>query len=307
SFVSGVIAPPPLQPVNTNALRDNWNRGIDDYYTNDFVSAQSDFIRASAPNAQFLAPAAFLNLPQISAVVTPTSSVRSGGITGAGGTSHTVGSQIGPFAIPGEVLTWFPWIIGGAILLIVILLVIIVVAVRRQVRHGREMAAFEKEQAVAEEKAATEIQRQQSQPQVAVNANGPANAASLHPQPKSELRCPNCGEPVNASDNFCAQCRSPLRLSDSGLNIRVAKPQEARVHNSQTQQFGLFVVADGMGGHANGQDASRQAIQTISEEVLPKISGNDPLNDEMLVQILVDGVQHANQAVHQRNMEQRAD
>src|SRR5438477_8384326 len=27
SFVSGVIAPPPLQPVNTNALRDNWNRG----------------------------------------------------------------------------------------------------------------------------------------------------------------------------------------------------------------------------------------------------------------------------------------
>ena len=402
SFVNERIVPPPLQPVNTNALRDSWNRGIDDYYINDFVSAQSDFIRASAPNAQFLAPAAFLNLPQIRAVVTPTSSARSGGITGAGGTSHTVGSQIGPFAIPGEVLAWFPWIIGGAILLIVILLVIIVVAVRRQVRHGREMAAFEKEQAAAEEKAATEIQRQQSQPQVAVNANGPANAASLHPQPKSELRCPNCGEPVSASDNFCAQCRSPLSLSDSGLNMRVAKPLEAaqvpaatmpqprelvpsssifdqptremspgevkngqqdlektqpysaeemvanmptmerymgpnlslvvgtrsnpgikrqhkpnedslfaaqgeRVHNSQTQQFGLFVVADGMGGHANGQDASRQAIQTISEEVLPKISGNDPLNDEMLVQILVDGVQHANQAVHQRNMEQRAD
>ena len=400
SFVSGVIAPPPLQPVNTNVLRDSWNRGIDDYYINDFVSAQSDFIRASAPNTQFLAPAAFLNLPQISAVVTPTSSVRSGGTTGAGGTSNTVRSQTGPVAIPGEVLAWFPWIIGGAILLIVILVVIIVLVVR--VRHGREMAAFEKEQAAAEEKATTEIQRQQSQPQVAVNANGPTNAAILHPQPKSELRCPNCGEPVSASDNFCAQCRSPLRLSDSGLNMRVAKPQEAaqvpagtmpqprelvpsssifdqptremspgevkngqqdlektqpysaeemvanmptmerymgpnlslvvgtrsnpgikrqhkpnedslfaaqgeRVHNSQTQQFGLFVVADGMGGHANGQDASRQAIQTISEEVLPKISGNDPLNDEMLVQILVDGVQHANQAVHQRNMEQRAD
>jgi len=66
--------------------------------------------------------------------------------------------------------------------------------------------------------------------------------------------------------------------------------QGERVHNSQTQQFGLFVVADGMGGHANGQDASRLAIQTISEEALPKISGNEPLNDEMLVQILVDGV-----------------
>src|SRR5438045_3307849 len=83
--------------------------------------------------------------------------------------------------------------------------------------------------------------------------------------------------------------------------------QGERVHDSQTQQFGLFVVADGMGGHAKGQDASRLAIQIISEEVLPKISGNDPLNDDMLVQILVDGVQHANVAVHQRNMEQRAD
>ncbi|TMC95281.1 MAG: hypothetical protein E6J22_03730 [Chloroflexi bacterium] len=77
SFVNERIVPPPLQPVNTNALRDSWNRGIDDYYINDFVSAQSDFIRASAPNAQFLAAAAFLNLPQIRAVVTPTSSVRS--------------------------------------------------------------------------------------------------------------------------------------------------------------------------------------------------------------------------------------
>lgn len=402
TFVNGSIAPAPLQSVNTNVLRDNWNRGVNDYYANDFVSAQSDFIRASAGNAQFQAPAAFLTLPQIRAVVTPTSSVRSGGTTGAGGTSTTAGSHIGPFAIPGAVLAWFPWIIGGAILLIVILVLIIALVIRRQVRHSREMAAFEKERVAAEEKAGMEIQRQQSQPQVAVNAIGPANAATLHPPPKSELRCPNCGELVSASDNFCAQCRSPLKFADSGLNVRVAKPQEAaqvptgtvpqprelvpsssiydqptremspgevkdgqqdlektrpytmeemaanmptieryvgpnlnlvvgtrsnpgikrqhkpnedslfaaqgeRVHNSHTQQFGLFVVADGMGGHANGQDASRQAIQTISEEVLPKISKNDPLDDEALVQILVEGVQHANQAVHQRNIEQRAD
>src|SRR6266702_3969104 len=83
--------------------------------------------------------------------------------------------------------------------------------------------------------------------------------------------------------------------------------QGERVFNSHSQQYGLCVVADGMGGHANGQDASRLAIQTISEEVLPKISGNTLLNDDALVQILVDGVQHANKAVHQRNMEQRAD
>src|SRR5438128_5081524 len=103
-------------------------------------------------------------------------------------------------------------------------------------------------------------------------------------------------------------------LSNPGIK-RQHKPNEdslfaaqgERVFNSHSQQYGLFVVADGMGGHANGQDASRLAIQTISDEVLPKISGNTPLNDDALVQILVDGVQHANKAVHQRNMEQRAD
>jgi len=102
--------------------------------------------------------------------------------------------------------------------------------------------------------------------------------------------------------------------SDPGIK-RQHKPNEdslfaaqgERVQNSYMQQFGLFVVADGMGGHANGQDASRLAIQTISEEVLSKVTGNDPLNDDALVQILVNGVQHANQSVHQRNMELRAD
>ena len=59
TFVNAVIAPAPLQPVNTNALHDNWNRGINEYYTNDFVSAQSDFIRASTSNTQFQAPKAF--------------------------------------------------------------------------------------------------------------------------------------------------------------------------------------------------------------------------------------------------------
>ena len=72
------------------------------------------------------------------------------------------------------------------------------------------------------------------------------------------------------------------------------------------QQVGLFVVADGMGGHANGQDASRLAIQTIIDYILPRlVHGNDA--SETPEKLLVDSVQLANQAVHQHNIENNAD
>jgi serine/threonine protein phosphatase PrpC len=103
-------------------------------------------------------------------------------------------------------------------------------------------------------------------------------------------------------------------LTDSGIK-RKHKPNEdslfamqgARTQNSLPQEFGLFVVADGMGGHANGQDASRLAIQTIIDYILPRISANNQMDDEAFLNLLRDGVQCANQAVHHRNLEERAD
>ncbi|WP_201386207.1 PP2C family serine/threonine-protein phosphatase, partial [Ktedonobacter sp. SOSP1-52] len=71
--------------------------------------------------------------------------------------------------------------------------------------------------------------------------------------------------------------------------------------------FGLFVVADGMGGHAAGRDASRLAIQTIVNFMVPNLRAENDLPREGLVRLLVDGVQQANQAVHQHNMELHAD
>ncbi len=103
-------------------------------------------------------------------------------------------------------------------------------------------------------------------------------------------------------------------LSDPGIK-RKHKPNEdslfamqgARTYNAQPQQFGLFVVADGMGGHANGQDASRLAIQTIIDFMLPRISTGNQMDDEAFSNLLLEGVQCANRAVHQRNLEERAD
>jgi serine/threonine protein phosphatase PrpC len=102
--------------------------------------------------------------------------------------------------------------------------------------------------------------------------------------------------------------------SDPGIK-RKYKPNEdslfaahwQREANTEAVPFGLFVVADGMGGHANGQDASRSAIQTIIDFMLPKLSKTvDPYSKD-LEQLLANAVQHANQVVHQHNLELRAD
>ncbi|GHO97026.1 hypothetical protein KSF_070740 [Reticulibacter mediterranei] len=67
--------------------------------------------------------------------------------------------------------------------------------------------------------------------------------------------------------------------------------------------LGLFVVADGMGGHADGQEASRLAIQSISDVVSPAILRNaEP--DETFSDLLKDGAHRANLSIYRRNREQ---
>lgn len=79
------------------------------------------------------------------------------------------------------------------------------------------------------------------------------------------------------------------------------------IYNGQLCPFGLFIVADGMGGHANGQDASYLAIQSMLASVLPGIVGSDAMSDDLLVEILATAVQQANHVVYRRGLEARSD
>ena len=79
-----------------------------------------------------------------------------------------------------------------------------------------------------------------------------------------------------------------------------------RTHRAQPQPFGLFIVADGVGGYAHGQEASSLGIQAMIDRVLPKVSGNSELNDADFGQLLIDGVRAANWAIHQRKKEHQA-
>jgi protein phosphatase len=73
--------------------------------------------------------------------------------------------------------------------------------------------------------------------------------------------------------------------------------------DSLTPDFGLFVLADGMGGHRAGEVASSLAVRVVVSHVLqqfyvPRLAGDtQPLDQVLLEGVLVDAVQAANMAI----------
>ena len=66
---------------------------------------------------------------------------------------------------------------------------------------------------------------------------------------------------------------------------------------------GLFIVADGMGGHGNGSEASQLAIREMRERV-SRLLRSGETDGETIKALLVEGVHHANQRVYERNQQQ---
>lgn len=114
-----------------------------------------------------------------------------------------------------------------------------------------------------------------------------------------------------------AQRQSTLQLVVStGLDVglkRRGKPNEdsllalqnTRVLRGNSCPVGLFVVADGMGGHENGQEASHLVIQSLSKTVVPSIIYGP--TDDNYSELLAEGVHHANLEVYQRNRQAKVD
>jgi serine/threonine protein phosphatase PrpC len=71
--------------------------------------------------------------------------------------------------------------------------------------------------------------------------------------------------------------------------------------------FELHIVADGMGGHANGRLASHLAIRGMLETVVPGLVACNAIESEQIVDILIDGVHWANQVIFQYGQEQGTD
>lgn len=76
--------------------------------------------------------------------------------------------------------------------------------------------------------------------------------------------------------------------------------QATCTYQGQLIPFGLFAVADGMGGHEHGQEASRLAIQSVMHTVLQNILMGNDLSDAYLSDMLIGGVEWANQMIRQQ-------
>lgn len=113
--------------------------------------------------------------------------------------------------------------------------------------------------------------------------------------------------------------------SDAG-NVRRSEPNEdstlvlqlQRVHESISASSGVFIVADGLGGHDNGQVASRMTVNIIAEHMVRELLARPltaekigeqltAMNEDDLVALLKGAVEEANTVLCQVNSRDKTD
>src|SRR3989475_9644780 len=115
---------------------------------------------------------------------------------------------------------------------------------------------------------------------------------------------PRPSQPIPASGRQCKLLPMPKFRSAARTDIGMK-----RDHNEDSflvnEDIGLYVVCDGMGGHAGGETASRLAVQTIERELLgARMRPDDPfasaprLADAPLAGALREAIEGACAAVY---------
>src|SRR5438270_13993411 len=93
-----------------------------------------------------------------------------------------------------------------------------------------------------------------------------------------------------------------IRL-DRGLVRKVNEDCVLALYGTQPttgKVFGLFIICDGMGGYANGQEAACMAVQVVIESVFPLLVNGSTLSTDWR-HALIKSVEQANQAIYLRN------
>ncbi len=138
----------------------------------------------------------------------------------------------------------------------------------------------------------------------------------IEQQHAAQLAFPNGAHLLAAGDSDAGNVRRSEPNEDSTLLL-----QFQRVHESQATPVGVFIIADGMGGHDNGQGASRMTVNVIADKLvrellLPPLEAEKsagltasvtPLEEDMLVGVLKGAVEEANNVLVQTNQHDKTD
>jgi serine/threonine protein phosphatase PrpC len=148
---------------------------------------------------------------------------------------------------------------------------------------------------------------------VHIPARLPEEPSTLENIPTAALPAVHTGGPavVSTGANLVPQAAG---LTDPG-RTRAGDPNQdnilaltgMRLINGRPQPYGFFIVADGMGGHTHGQEASRRAIEIIAGRVVPALTSGQMLEGPALTDLLNEAFAQANTELQNLNLSKRAD
>ena len=293
-------------------LMTQWQQGLDAFYAAppQFSQAASAFDSLASAYPDFGGVQPYRSAAHASSTTIPS-------LTQASGSTPVTPS------VPGtQSRSYLLYIVAALVAVLVVVLVLVMVLLRRRRAAPRELPPVP---VIPPEEARLDLlpaniplnqldtltlalppDDQPTQPLPAISAAAIESQATLRiPAIKPELPRTRKGLALmpyaaGLTDAGVKRARDPNQdniLAVQGVRIAAGRPQP----------YGLFVVADGMGGHLNGQEASRAAIEIVATAVLQPLTKSQPLSDQLLVSLLGDAVRQAGAELHQRNLTGRLD
>jgi PPM family protein phosphatase len=137
------------------------------------------------------------------------------------------------------------------------------------------------------------------------------NKAESQPSAVDVETAPLSAEQLSSVTNFITKIIPPQLIVGTAQSVGMQRDhnedalyamQAIFADGKNDLPFGIFIVADGMGGHLNGEIASGTAAKTLAEYLLtrlyiPFLSGNPDASGESLHEVLENGVQQAHRSV----------